>query len=153
MHVGRWLAAFVGGPACALSFGSSALGEPADSNAAIGAAAIKTLLTSQKRWTAYSDIRQLTRPHLGPRTADRSQSSTIEFMRMGVSLRGHAENDQSPFIECEFDATVRDDGFDFENCAGARLPMTYDPKDPDYPFKGRAGNLSIWFAPAAEREH
>lgn len=141
-----WAVAF----ACALSFASSAFGEARDGSAALGAEAIKTLLTRQQQWTVYWDLRDLARPHLSPRTADRSPSSTIEFMRMGASLLGHAENDQSPYIECEINVIVREDGFTFENCAGTQLPVTYDPNDRDYPFKGRAGNLSVWFAPAAE---
>jgi hypothetical protein len=132
--------------ACALAFGSGATGE--EGNAAIGAEAIKTMLTSYPRWTAYWDRGDVARPRFGARTGDRSLSATMEFLRMGTALVGHTEVHSLTNVECEFEVTVRDDGFTFTSCGGTATPMTYDPKDSDYPFKGRVGVESFWLAPS-----
>jgi hypothetical protein len=132
--------------ACALAFGSGAASE--ERGAAIGADAIKILLMSHPRWTAYWDRADVARPRFGARTGDRSQSATLEFLRTGTALVGHAEVHGPLHLECEFEVTVRDDGFTFGSCGGSPRSVTYDPIDRDYPFKGRIGSESLWLAPA-----
>jgi hypothetical protein len=132
--------------ACLLAFVSGAAGE--ESSAAIGAEAIKNILTSHPRWTAYWDRADVARPRFGARTGDRSRSATWEFLRMGTVLVGHTEVNNLLRLACEFEVTVGDDGFTFTSCGGPVRTMTYDPKDGDYPFKGRLGGESFWLAPS-----
>ena len=133
--------------ACVLAFASGAAGEEGD--AAIGAEAIKNMLTGHPRWIAYWDRADVTRPRFGARTGDRSQSATLEFLRMGTAVVGHTEVNNLLRLECEFEVIVRDDGFTLTSCGGGPArTMTYDPRDPDYPFKGRIGSESLWLAPA-----
>ena len=61
---------------------------------------------------------------------------------------GHVVLDGVLSVECEFEVTVRDDGFTFTNCGGTFRPMTYDPQDREYPFKGRIRSESFWLAPS-----
>ena len=107
---------------------------------------IKTILVSHKHWILYWD-RGVTRPRLGSTTATRSPSLTIEFVRVGVQLEGHAANDQVHHAECEFEVTVSDNGFMFAGCWGSEKSMTYDPSDYEYPFKGRVEGTLLWLAP------
>ena len=132
--------------ACALAFGSGAAGE--EGNAAIGGEAITRMLTSQPRWTAYWDHADVARPSFGARTGDRSRTATMEFLRIGRAVVGHTEVHSLLDLQCDFEVTVRDDGFTFTSCGGPARTVTYDPKDPDYPFKGRLGSESIWLAPS-----
>jgi hypothetical protein len=70
---------------------------------------------------------------------------------MGTGLVGHTEVDNLLRLDCEFELTVRDDGFTLGSCGGPTRSMTYDPKDPEYPFKGRLGVESLWLAPSRQR--
>ena len=105
------------------------------------------MLTAHEQWTLYWDRGAVGRPRLGSATTDRSPSATLEFMRVGPRLVGHAENDQVHHVECEFEVTLREDGFTFAGCVGSDKPMTYDPDDREYPFKGREGGTLLWLAP------
>ena len=113
-----------------------------------GVETIKRVLTDQTRWTLYWDHANVDRPRLGSAMADRSPSATLEFMRVGLRLVGHAENDVVHHVECEFDVTVREDGFTFAGCVGSDKRMTYDPDDREYPFKGRTDGVLLWLAPS-----
>jgi len=107
---------------------------------------IKTMLVSQKHWILYWD-RGVTRPRVGSTTTAHSPSLTIEFMRAGVQMVGHAANDTVHHAECDFEVTVRDNGFMFSGCWGSEKLMTYDPADREYPFKGRVEGTRFWLAP------
>ena len=61
---------------------------------------------------------------------------------------GHAQDDRVHHAECDFDVTVREDGFTFGGCWGSDKVMTYDPDDRDYPFKGRIDGTLLWLAPS-----
>jgi hypothetical protein len=106
------------------------------------------MLTNHQRWTAYWDRTDVARPRFGARTGDRSQSATLEFLRIGTGLVGHTVVNNLLLLECEFEVTVRDDGFTLGSCGGPARSMTYDPKDLEYPFKGRVGVESFWLAPS-----
>jgi hypothetical protein len=114
----------------------------------IGVEAITRMLTGHKQWTMYWDRAPVSRPRLGSATADRSPSVTFEFMRVGVHLIGHAQDDQVHYAECDFEVAVREDGFTFAGCWGSDKQMTYDPDDREYPFKGRYNGTLLWLAPA-----
>jgi hypothetical protein len=73
---------------------------------------------------------------------------TFEFMRLGRRLVARAERDEVHHAECEFEVTVKEDGFIFEGCWGSDKTMTYDPHDREYPFKGRYNGTLLWLAPS-----
>lgn len=93
------------------------------------------------------DRRPLQRPRLGLMTADRSPHATLEFMRVGLKVIGHAQDDEVHHIECEFEVAIVEGGFTFPGCVGSDKTMTYDPDDREYPFKGRAGGTLFCLAP------
>ncbi len=73
----------------------------------------------------------------------------LEFMRVGSRLVGHAEMpDFIPGAECEIDVTVSKNGVTIVPCWGEEAPLTYDPEDSEYPFKGRNGGTLFWLAPS-----
>jgi hypothetical protein len=113
----------------------------------VGVDTIKRMLTGHRQWTLYWDRRLLQRPRLGPMTADRSPTATLEFMRVGLKVIGHAQDDRVHHLECEFEVAIVEGGFTFPGCVGSDKTMTYDPHDREYPFKGRAGGTLFWLAP------
>ena len=113
----------------------------------VGVDAIKRVLTGHRQWTLYWDRAPLERPRLGPRMADRSPFATVEFMRVGLKVVGHAEDGRIQFPECDFEVAVGDGGFSSAFCFGPDKTMTYDPDDREYPFKGRADGMLFWLAP------
>ena len=113
----------------------------------VGVDTIKRVLTGQKQWTLYWDRVPLERPRLGPRMADRSPFATLEFMRVGLRVIGHAEDGRSQFPDCDFEVEVGEGGFSSVWCFGADATMTYDPDDREYPFKGRKDGMLFWLAP------
>jgi len=124
-------------------------GESEKTASPVGVDAIKRLLTGHKQWTLYWDrASRARRPLLGPKAADRSLSATLEFMRAGSNVIGHAQDDQPPYKECEFEVAVGEGGFTFAGCWGSDTTMTYEPEDHEYPFKGRTEGTSLWLAPA-----
>jgi hypothetical protein len=69
-------------------------------------------------------------------------------MRVGKRLVGYYANDQVHHAECEFEATVTENGLTFTGCWGSEKSMTYDPNDREYPFKGRVEGTLLWLAPS-----
>ena len=133
--------------ACLTLLAGANSGRSQTRDAPIGAEAIKRMLTGHKQWTFYWDRDPVTRPRLAAKAADRSRSATLEFMRVGGRVIGHAQDDIHHTPECEFDVTVREDGFTFAGCWGSDKSMTYDPADREYPFKGRTDGTLLWLAP------
>jgi len=113
----------------------------------LGVEAIKRVLTSHKQWTLYWDLAAVGRPRIGARTADRSSSATLEFMRVGPRVVAH-EDDPVHHLECEFDVVVSENGFTLVRCVGWETTLTHDPADRDYPFKGQTHSMSLWLAPS-----
>ena len=134
--------------ACLTLLAGANSGRSQTRDAPIGAEAIKRMLTGHKQWTFYWDRAHVSRPRLGSATTDRSPSATLEFMRVGLRLIGHAKDDQVHYAECEFEVTVKEDGFSFVGCLGSDKSMTYDPDDREYPFKGRTDGTLLWLAPS-----
>jgi hypothetical protein len=112
-----------------------------------GVDTIKRVLTGQRQWTLYWDRAPLDRPRLGPRMADRSAFATVEFMRVGLKVIGHATDERFQYPECDFEVAVGDGGFTFAGCFGSDKTMTYDPDDREYPFRGRDVGTLFWLAP------
>ena len=113
----------------------------------VGVDAIKRVLTGHRQWTFYWDRAPLQRPRLDPRMADRSPHATLEFMRVGVKVIGHAKDDRVHHTECDFEVAVGEGGFTFVGCWGSDKTMAYDPDDREYPFKGRVDGTLLWLAP------
>ena len=134
--------------ACLTLLAGANSGRSQTRDAPIGAEAIKRMLTGHKQWTFYWDRAHVSRPRLGSATTDRSPSATLEVMGVGLRVIGHAQDDQVHHAECEFDVTVREDGFTFAGCWGSDKSMTYDPDDREYPFKGRTDGTLLWLAPS-----
>ena len=134
---------------CAIIFVGAIAGQAENTASAVGVEAIKRVLTGHKQWTLCWDRASgVRRPRLGPTTSDRSPSATLEFMRAGSNVIGHAQDDQVHPVECEFKVTVRENGFTFAGCVGSDKTMTYDPDDREYPFKGRTDGTLLWLAPS-----
>jgi hypothetical protein len=114
----------------------------------IGVEAIESMLTGHQQWTFYWDRAPVGRPRLGSATADRSPSAILEFVRVGRRVIGHAHDDHVHHMECDFEVTVREDGFSFAGCWGSDKSMMYDPDDREYPFKGRTDGTLLWLAPS-----
>jgi hypothetical protein len=128
-------------------FVGAVAGQSGNTASAIGVEAIKRVLTGQKQWRLYWDRSGVGRPRLGKTTSDRSLSATLEFMRLGGKLVAHQERDDHLRGECEFEVTVKEDGFIFPGCGGSDTTMTYNPDDREYPFKGRTNGTLLWLAP------
>jgi hypothetical protein len=128
-------------------FFDAVAGQAENTASAIGIEAIKRVLTGQNQWRLYWD-RGVGRPRLAEKRSDRSPSLTLEFMRLGRRLVARADNDEVHHAECEFEVTVKDDGFIFEGCWGSDKTMTFDPADREYPFKGRYNGTLLWLAPS-----
>jgi hypothetical protein len=146
-HFIIWLGRIVLTSGCVTLFAGASYGQ-SERGLPVGVEAIKRMLTGQKQWTLYWDRAPVSRPRLGSVTTDRSPSATLEFMRVGPRVIGHGEGDQVHHVECEFEVTVREDGFNFVGCVGSDKSMTYDPDDREYPFKGRTEGTLFWLAPS-----
>ena len=124
-------------------------GQSATTGVPIGVEAIKRMLTSHEQWTLYWDrASRGSGPRLGSTTTNRSPSATLEFVRVGPRVLGHAQEVLPYTAECEFDVTVSEDGFTFVGCWGSDKSMTYDPDDREYPFKGHSDGMLFWLAPS-----
>ena len=143
-----WLGRVVLVSCCVALFAGASYGPSETTSLPIGVEAIKGMLTGNKQWTFYWDRAPLGRPRLGSTTSGRSASATLEFMRVGLRLIGHAHSDHVHHGECEFEVTVSEDGFTFVGCWGSDKSMKYDPNDREYPFKGRTDNTLLWLAPS-----
>jgi hypothetical protein len=132
---------------CVTIFLDPVAGQSESTASAIGVETIKRVLTGQK-WRLYWDRGGVGRPRIGETTSNRTPSATLEFMRLGRRLVARQERDEVHHAECEFEVTVKDDGFIFEGCWGSDKTMTYDPDDREYPFKGRYNGTLLWLAPS-----
>jgi|KBSSwiStaDraftv2_1062776.scaffolds.fasta_scaffold995903_1 hypothetical protein len=143
-----WLGRVVLTSGCVTLLAGASYGQSETRGLPLGVEAIKGMLTGHTQWTFYWDRAPVSRPRRGSATTDRSPSATLEFMRVGLRLIGRAQDDQVHHAECEFEVTVREDGFTFAGCWGSDKSMTYDPDDREYPFKGRTDGTLLWLAPS-----
>ena len=142
-----WLGRVVLTSGCVALCTGVSYGQSETRSVPIGVEAITGMLTGHKQWTFYWDRAPVSRPRLVSKAADRSPSATFEFMRVGRRVIGHAQDDRVHHAECEFEVTVREDGFTFAGCWGSDKSMTYDPDDREHPFKGRTDGTLLWLAP------
>ena len=125
---------------------SLALAQPG-TGSAVGADRIRAILTERARWTVYWSS-----AGPAPRPPASAGSGNVEFTRHGDKMRGHI-NIPVMARECEFEVVVKDGGFSWPGCPSpqdrlVRSPdkeITYDPDDPEYPFKGSGASNWYWF--------
>jgi hypothetical protein len=114
--------------ALAIALVLSASAHAADN--APGEQAIRNILTKPKSWTLYYDhTDSLTPP------ANATKMTFAYFERDGKLMSRHVVE----FGGCELEVALRNDGFSFRWCPpleGAPS-LSYDPGDPQYPFKNR----------------
>ena len=116
---------------------------------AVGADRIRAILTEQPRWTVYWST-----GGAAPRPPASAGSGTVEFTRHGDMIRGHTSIPAMSH-ECDFEVVVTDRGFMYPGCPssqdalvrGPAREITYDPDDPEYPFKGSGSGYWNWFRP------
>jgi hypothetical protein len=118
---------------------ADALAQPSTAGSAVGADKVETILTQQGPWTVY-----WSRLGAAPRPPASAASGTIQFSRRGDKLMGHMS---IPVFgqECDFEVTVKDNGFIYPGCARFDKELIYDPADNEFPFKGAATSYWYWF--------
>jgi hypothetical protein len=105
-----------------------------------GEEAIKRALTKPKSWTLYYDHSEALKP-----PANATKMTFGYFERDGKLMSRHIVE----FGGCELEVALRKDGFSFQWCPpllGAPS-LTYDPGDPEYPFKTLSEPRKIWLKP------
>jgi hypothetical protein len=112
-----------------LSLVLSAATLSADDNSAVGK--IRKILVTQKNWTMYLEYTGATAP------SERANVFKWEYFERDGKLFGRRVG--MAFGGCEVELSVRSDGFSFPWCdkqlSGADPSLSYDPSDPQYPFK------------------
>lgn len=95
---------------------------------------IRTLLTAPKSWTMYLEFTDALTP------SDRAQ----KFVWQYFELDGRVWGRRIPPLaagDCLSEITIRTDGFSCRWCdpqlSGVQPSLTYDPGDPEYPFKNQ----------------
>lgn len=126
------LAMMVLAGAALAGFGSGRAAEPAS-----GAAAIRSLLATQKNWTLYSEYTEAELP------SDRAQKLQFDYYERGEKLMGRWRLE---FGGCEFEVTVQPDGFRFPWCPPyhGEPALSFDPGDMEYPFRSRPFPRKLW---------
>ncbi|MEK9968903.1 MAG: hypothetical protein VW600_07190 [Ferrovibrio sp.] len=104
-------------------------------------AAIKALLSKQKTWTLYSEYTDAAEP------SERAQKLQFEYYERDAKLMGRW---LLAYGGCEFEVSVRADGFHFPWCPPYNgVPtLNYDAKDARYPFKDFEHPRRLWLKAA-----
>ncbi len=55
-----------------------------------------------------------------------------------VKIQGLSRTDGRPNLGCERDVTITSDGIKHDGCRDVDIALLFDPKDQDYPFKGKS---------------
>ena len=101
-----------------------------DQTGAGGPDKIKALLLSPAGWKA---------DQIGP-----SGSGQTEFIyeacgeKVVVKIQDLSRSDGSSLRSCERDVTITPDGIKHDGCRDSGITLLFDPKDQDYPFKGKS---------------
>jgi hypothetical protein len=101
-----------------------------DQTGAAGPDKIKAMLFRPAGWTA---------DHIGP-----SGSGKTEFIyeargeKVVVKIQGLSRTDGQPNLDCERDVTITSDSIKHDGCRDREITLLFDPKDQDYPFKGKS---------------
>jgi hypothetical protein len=95
---------------------------------------IGTLLKTPKSWTMYLEFTD------APTPSDRAQKFVWQYFERDGRLLGRRVPPLA-IGDCLSEITVRGDGFSFRWCdpqlSGVEPSLSYDPNDPQYPFKNR----------------
>ena len=54
-----------------------------------------------------------------------------------VKIQGLSRTDGRPNLGCERDVTITSDSIKHDGCRDREITLLFDPKDQDYPFKGK----------------
>jgi hypothetical protein len=95
-----------------------------------GETVIKGLLSKYRSWTMYSEYTDAAAP------SGQAQKLTFEYFERDAKLMGRWILE---FGGCEFELSLRNDGFSFPWCPPYKgePSLSYDAADPQYPFKSR----------------
>jgi hypothetical protein len=55
-----------------------------------------------------------------------------------VKIQGLSRTDGRPNLDCERDVTITSDSIKHDGCRDREITLLFDPKDQDYPFKGKS---------------
>ena len=55
-----------------------------------------------------------------------------------VKIKGLSRTDGLDNLDCERNVTITSDGIKHDGCRDRGITLLFDPKDQDYPFKGRS---------------
>ena len=55
-----------------------------------------------------------------------------------VKIQGLSRTDGQPNLDCERDVTITSDSIKHDGCRDREITLLFDPKDQDYPFKGKS---------------
>jgi len=55
-----------------------------------------------------------------------------------VKIQGLSRTDGRPNLGCERDVTITSDSIKHDGCRDREITLLFDPKDQDYPFKGKS---------------
>ena len=54
-----------------------------------------------------------------------------------VKIKGLSRTDGKSLLNCERDVTITSNGIKHDGCRDSDIILVFDPKDQDYPFKGK----------------
>jgi hypothetical protein len=101
-----------------------------------GESGIKTLLMKHKTWIMYWELTDAQRP------SERATKLKYEFFERDQKLMARMVVE---YGACEFEVPLRPDGIELRYCSLPGEPsLTFDPNDPDYPFKERNNPRKLW---------
>ena len=101
-----------------------------DQTGAGGPDKIKAVLLRPAGWKA---------DHIGP--SGSGQSEIIYEARgekVVAKIQGLSRSDGASLLSCERDVTITSDGIKHDGCRDLGITLLFDPKDQDYPFKGKS---------------
>ncbi len=55
-----------------------------------------------------------------------------------VKIQGLSRTDGRPNLDCECDVTITSDSIKHDGCRDREITLLFDPKDQEYPFKGKS---------------
>ena len=91
---------------------------------------IKAVLLRPAGWKA---------DHIGPSTSGQSEFIyEARGEKVVVKIQGLSRTDGKPNLDCERDVTITSDSIKHDGCRDREITLLFDPKDQDYPFKGKS---------------
>jgi hypothetical protein len=97
---------------------------------------IKNLLTKHKVWIMYWELTDAQHP------SERATKLKYEFFERDQKLMARMIVE---YGGCEFEVPLRANGIELRYCSLPGEPsLTFDPNDPEYPFKERNNPRKLW---------